>query len=72
MLDVGIIGNGYVGTATTKLIGKNSRLFFVDPAKGQKDDVSKCDVVFICINETDATMTNLDKLVSNLVEENKQ
>ena len=70
-MKIGIIGNGFVGKATAERL-EGHELFILDPPKGIEDDISNCDIVFVCINETDPSMENLNKVVENLVKQNER
>jgi UDPglucose 6-dehydrogenase len=72
MLNIGIAGNGFVGSATRKRLEGKSNLFILDPPKNHNDDLSDCDIIFICINETSPSMENLEKLVEKLVKQNEK
>ena len=72
MLKAGIIGYGIVGEATAKVIKEEVDLFILDPEIGHTDNISDCDILFICINEKDHTMSNLSELVNTLKEQNKK
>jgi UDPglucose 6-dehydrogenase len=69
-MEVGIVGYGYVGKATEKQIS-NATIKISDPKKGYNDDLSRCDIIFISINETNATMDNLERLMDTLTETNQ-
>lgn len=69
-MEVGIVGYGYVGKATEKQI-RNATIKISDPEKGYNDDLSRCDIIFISINETNATMDNLERLMDTLTETNQ-
>ncbi len=70
MKKIGIVGYGVVGKATTRLLPKDCSIVIRDPYLGFKSDVSDCDIVFIAINETDYSMSNLVELVDELVQLN--
>ena len=53
MLEIGIVGYGIVGQATARTLEKHTTIKRRDPEKGYDDDVSNCDIIFICINEKD-------------------
>ena len=72
MLEIGIIGVGVVGETTANILEKHAIIKRNDPARGHKDNISNCDVIFICINEKDDKMTDLSKLVNALIEQNKK
>ena len=72
MLEIGIIGVGIVGEATAKILEKCAIIKKNDPAQGYRDDISNCDIIFICINEKDIQMTFLFELVKALTEQNKK
>lgn len=69
-MEVGIVGYGYVGKATEKQI-RNATIKISDPEKGYNDDLSRCDIIFISINETNATMSHLERLMDTLTEINQ-
>jgi UDPglucose 6-dehydrogenase len=68
-MKIGVVGYGFVGNATAERLGGHE-LFILDPPKNYHDDISDCDIIFICINETNHEMSNLDKLVDTLVKLN--
>lgn len=72
MLEIGIVGVGIVGEATASILEKHAVIKKNDPAQGYKDDISNCDIIFICINEKDCEMTFLSELIDALVEQNKK
>ena len=72
MLEIGIVGVGVVGKATASILEKHADIKKNDPAQGYKDDISNCDIIFICINEKDCEMTFLSELIDALVEQNKK
>ena len=74
MLGIGIIGYGVVGKATVKLLGGKQlrNISILDPDTGHTDDMTDCNIIFICINEKDHTMENLNKLVDQIVIRNKK
>lgn len=72
MLNIGIVGNGFVGSATRRRLEGKSNLFILDPPKNHNDDLSSCDIIFICINETSFSMRNLEEVVSSLVKQNEK
>lgn len=72
MLKIGVVGNGFVGSSTIKRLEGKAELFISDPPKGQNDNLSDCDVIFICINETNHSMENLDKLIEDLIKQNQK
>lgn len=69
-MKIGIVGYGYVGKATARILPEGYSIVIRDPDKGYEDfynDISNCDIVFICINETDVSMSNLFRLIHYLV-----
>lgn len=72
MMKAGIVGYGFVGKATARNINTKASLSMLDPDIGYTDDISDCNIVFICINETDNSMKNLEKLVEELIEKNRK
>ena len=72
MLEIGIVGYGVVGQATQRMVGKDNNIHIFDPEIGHTGDITDCDVVFICINEKNTTMGNLNKLVDQIVTKNKK
>jgi nucleotide sugar dehydrogenase len=70
MLKIGIVGFGIVGKATKKALRNDVNISILDPAIGHTDDISYCDIIFICINETDYTMCNLIELIDSLAKQN--
>lgn len=72
-MKIGIVGYGYVGKATERMLPKNYEVVVKDPKMGFEDvenKISDCDIVFIAINETDVSMSNLFQLVNELVQNN--
>ena len=72
MLEIGIVGYGIVGQATARTLEKHTTIKRRDPEKDYDDDVSNCDIIFICINEKDSQMANLTKLINDLTKINKK
>lgn len=74
MINVGIIGCGFVGGALKDWLEHNNpecKLFISDPAKGYHDDLSHVDIAFLQIHvptEDDGTqdLTLMKELISNL------
>lgn len=74
MINVGIIGCGFVGGALKQWLEHNNpecKLFISDPAKGYNDDMSDIDIAFIQIHvptEDDGTqdLTLMKELITNL------
>lgn len=74
MLNIGIIGYGFVGEVVVRWIkefNKNINIYISDPAKGYDDDLSSSVVYFISIHiptEDDGTqdLTNLRNIIKNL------
>ena len=74
MINVGIIGCGFVGGALKAWLEENNKecaLFVSDPAKGYNDDLSKIDIAFIQIHvptEDDGTqnLTLMKELIRKL------
>lgn len=74
MINVGIIGCGFVGGALKDWLEYNNpecKLFISDPAKGYHDDLSHVDIAFLQIHvptEDDGTqdLTLMKELISNL------
>lgn len=72
-MNIGIVGLGVVGNALYQVLGNKSQdIKRYDPAKGHYDKLIDADIIFICINEKDPTMINLDRLVDDLVKQNKK
>jgi UDPglucose 6-dehydrogenase len=71
-MEIGIVGLGVVGKVTERILKKDYKIKRADPEKGYNDNLSNCDVIFICINEKDSTMKNLDNLIQSLVKENQK
>lgn len=67
---IGIAGYGIVGKATESALNKEVKKY--DPVKGYNDDLSGCSIIFICINEKDSKMANLNNLVKYLTDQNKK
>ena len=72
MLGIGIVGYGVVGEATVRLLREKQNISILDPEIGHADDITNCDIIFICINEKSHTMENLNKLVDQIVIRNKK
>ena len=72
MLEIGIVGYGIVGKATHKILGEGNNISILDPEKGYKNDITHCDIIFICINEKDQSMENLISLIDILASQNKK
>lgn len=70
-MKIGIVGNGFVGKATAERL-EGHELYYLDPPKGLKDNINECSIVFVCINETNPSMKNLDKVIDNLVKKNEK
>ena len=74
MINVGIIGCGFVGGALKDWLELNNpecKLFITDPAKGYNDDLSNIDIAFLQIHvrtEDDGTqdLTLMKELISKL------
>ena len=74
MINIGIIGCGFVGGALKDWLEKNNpeaRLFISDPAKGYNDDLSQIDIAFLQIHvptEDDGTqdLTLMKELITKL------
>ena len=74
MINVGIIGCGFVGGALKDWLEHNNpecKLFISDPPKGFNDDLSNIDIAFLQIHvptEDDGTqnLTLMKELISNL------
>ena len=74
MINVGIIGCGFVGGALKDWLEHNNpecKLFISDPPKGYNDDLSNIDIAFLQIHvptEDDGTqdLTLMKELISNL------
>jgi len=72
MLDIGIVGYGVVGKATYKLLREGNNIKILDPEIRYTDDLTKSDIIFICINEKNKSMENLNFLMDNLAGQNKK
>ena len=70
-MKIGIVGYGIVGKATERRLAGNE-FFILDPPLGFNDDISECDIIFICINEKNSEMKTLDTIVKSLVLNNKK
>ena len=70
-MKIGIVGYGFVGKATAERL-EGHELFILDPPENYNDDLSDCDIIFVCINETDPTMENINNLVETLVKLNNR
>ena len=74
MINVGIIGCGFVGGALKDWLEHNNpecKLFISDPYKGYNDDLSNIDIAFLQIHvptEDDGTqdLTLMKELITNL------
>lgn len=64
-MKVGVVGKGYVGKATISRLG-GQEIYILDPPKNYNDDLSDCELIFICINDTEFKMPSLNKLVKSL------
>jgi len=69
-LNIAIVGYGVIGSTLGNWLEKNTahRILKSDMAKGYNDDISKADVVFVCIHiatEVDGTqdLTNLEGII---------
>ena len=69
-MEIGIVGVGIVGNVTLNILKSKHNMKILDPDKGYTDNLSECEIIFICINEKDPTMKNLDKLIDGLVKNN--
>ena len=69
-MEIGIVGFGIVGNVTFDILKSKHRIKISDPDKEVNDNLSECEIIFICINEKDPTMKNLDKLIDDLVKIN--
>ena len=70
-MNISIVGLGIVGSAFSKmLIVQGHSIKKLDIYKNYFDDISKADIVFICINETDKEMTNIKSLVKEVIKKN--
>ena len=69
-MEIGIVGFGVVGNVTFDILELKHRIKISDPDKEVNDNLSECEIIFICINEKDPTMKNLDKLIDDLVKIN--
>ena len=69
-MEIGIVGYGIVGNVTFNILKSKHNMKILDPDKGYTDNLSECEIIFICINEKDPTMKNLDKLIDDLVKSN--
>lgn len=52
-MNIGIVGNGFVGKSINKIFADYFNVFIydVDPAKSncEKNDINKCDITFLCV-----------------------
>lgn len=71
-MEISIVGLGIVGNVTYNILKSRHSLKIFDPDKGFNNNISTCDIVFICINEKDPTMKNLDNLINALVKTNSK
>jgi UDPglucose 6-dehydrogenase len=69
-MQIGIVGLGVVGNVTYNILQSKHSMRILDPDKGFNNNISNCDIIFICINEKDPTMKNLDNLIAVLVKTN--
>jgi len=70
-MEIGIVGLGIVGNSFSKMLEKQGYLIKkLDIYKNYFEDVSKSDIVFICINDTDKEMTNIKSAVKEIVKKN--
>lgn len=74
MINVGIVGCGYIGGALKDWLEKNNKnvsIFISDPIKGYNDDLSNVDIIFISIhipteNDGSQDLTILKQIIKNL------
>ena len=74
MVNVGIVGCGFVGGALKKWLDEHNpsvKIYISDPYKGYNDDLSRVDVVFISIHiptELDGTqdLSVLESIIESL------
>jgi len=71
-MKIGVVGYGFVGKATVKALRDKAEIKIHDPKLQYEDDLTDCDIIFICINETDHEMINLENLIKTLVTLNKK
>jgi UDPglucose 6-dehydrogenase len=65
---IGIIGYGVVGKALHKSFKNDVVVNIYDPMKGHTDDISNCDVVFICLPTPTKSGKQDDKLIIKTAE----
>ena len=72
-MEIAIVGVGVVGNAFSKmLVVQGYSIKKLDIYKNYFDDISKSDIVFICINDTDKEMTNIKSVVKEVVKKNQK
>jgi len=72
-MEIGIVGVGVVGGSFLKLLTvQGHSIKKLDIYKNYFDDISKSDIVFICINDTDKEMTNIKSVVKDVVKKNQK
>lgn len=49
LMQIGIVGHGVVGSTMHEALSREHDVFVDDPYKGYHDDLSYCDVIFICV-----------------------
>ena len=70
-MEIGIVGLGIVGDSFSKMLEKQGYLIKkLDIYKNYFEDISKSDIVFICINETKNEMTLLKEVVEEVIKKN--
>ncbi len=71
-MKIGVVGYGFVGKSTVKALRDKAEIKIHDPKLQYEDDLTDCNIIFICINETDPEMVNLENLIKILVTLNKK
>jgi len=72
-MEIGIVGVGVVGGSFSKMLTVQGHIIKKsDKYKNYFDDISKSDIVFICINDTDKEMTNIKSVVKEVVKINQK
>ncbi len=62
---IGIVGYGIVGKATELRLAGNE-FYILDPPLNLYEDISNCEIVFVCVNDTDPKMPLINKIVKDI------
>lgn len=72
-MEIGIVGCGVVGGTFAKMLTiQGHSIKKSDMYKNYFDDISKADIVFICINDTDKEMTNIKSVFKEVAKTNQK